>query len=173
MYKPEHLTKWRKESDYGGEDFSEWYILIAKTRDSELLDESNFDCILRDHPENKAARDENKGILYVRFGHWTCGWIDALMIHESDDDLLMIGDEIKAQLDDYPVYDENDWGMRECDAQYDLVNQEITWWLKNNADEWSEELAEKLSYEYCQNANDNSSYPNDDEIAELFAALNQ
>lgn len=92
------MKKWKSTSNYMGEDMSEYYILYSKTRDSGVLHRANFAAIL-------AELEDSEGYEVHTFGHWACGWIEAIMIHEKSP-ILGKAENIYSQLQDYAVLDE-------------------------------------------------------------------
>lgn len=104
------LTRWTHPKFYMGETFEEYYTLIGQTRDSSDLDKSNFDTAL------KLLGGEGDGVLVNRSGHWACGWVEGILIHESAADKITIAEGIKAQLASYPVLDESDYYNRQNDT---------------------------------------------------------
>ena len=48
MRKLDYLEKWIRPKDYLGVDHSDSYIVVGKSRDSDLLDEVNFDSALEE-----------------------------------------------------------------------------------------------------------------------------
>lgn len=171
LYAPIHLKKWEMEFDYGGDDMSEYYIVLAHTRDSDTLEESNWESFLRDHPENY-DEDTKKGILVANFGHWACGWFELILVHESDYEFLEEMDEIRKSLDDYPVYDEDNYSMMESESQYESVRDEIEYYIRNNVEEEIEQKQiDQMVYWYVQECNSMDSTPNDQEIEELVERI--
>lgn len=153
MYSPKYLKKWQRVSDYGGEDLSDWYILVSQTRDSFLLERTNFSDIkvyLGERGFEIAGNVEDckadNAILLASFGHWACGWIEAIMIHESNDAALIVADNIKKQLDDYPIFDEESHSQAESDLQWDYVSQYVVKdYLDDNDIEYNNELMDKIT----------------------------
>ena len=123
LYIPEHLTKWTRSDNYGGEDLSEYYPLITITRDSYILDVSNYETI-KAELESQFEID-GELIIVANFGHWACGWIESIMIHETHIKALQFADEVKEALNNYPVYDDEDYSKREYDLIYDYVTDYI------------------------------------------------
>lgn len=121
-----------------GPDWSEYYILYAKTRDSGALERSNFNCILKDIDPNYDTDKENPNVIVGSFGHWACGWVEAIMIHESDTKAIEHGNDIQDQLDIYPVYDEDHYSNLEYEEAQEYWQEYMS-------------LAEKV--EACQEAN--------------------
>lgn len=52
----------------------EWYCLLTQTRDSGCLERSNFAVAL----EQLGGEGEN--VTIERYGHWACGWWEALAV---------------------------------------------------------------------------------------------
>jgi len=96
------FNKWQRSSNYMGEDYSDHYIIYSRTRDSEALTKANYET-------TKTTLEENN-IDYIEptFNHWACGWISAIMIHQSNKDALTIAtNKIHEPLQEYPLLDED------------------------------------------------------------------
>jgi len=109
----EHPSGWDSRSNYAGRDLDELsnlYVVLTRTRDSDLLSESNWDAAL------KLLGGESEDCIIHRFGHWACGWWEALCVTEN---LRAKGEEIEERLKDYPVLDETDFSEREWNAAQD------------------------------------------------------
>ena len=152
MYKPENLKKWEDKGSYFGEDLSQWYILVARTRDSYLLENSNFESI-KAYLIDKGFEicgdvEETNTILLASFNHWACGWIESIMIHESNDKALIISDDIKAKLNDYPIFDEDHYYRGESALQWDYVREYIVedYFKDNDIDYTDSRLDQVTSY---------------------------
>jgi len=91
------------------EDRDDWLVTFSRNRDSDILDESNFDAAL------KTLGGESETVEIVRFGHWACGWVEHIFVHPSRAATVAA---IEKQIDDYPVLDEDDFGNRESEAAY-------------------------------------------------------
>ena len=142
------MDKWNRSGNYGGKDYSDCYMLYAKTRDSRILAESNFDAAWEKISE---GREDSETVFIAHFRHWGCGWIECIMIHESDREAVMDGEDIWARLDRYAVLDDLDFCRRESEYAQEL---------------WDEiSLRERI--EYCDRANESifaarhNSYPVD------------
>jgi hypothetical protein len=95
-------------SSYGGSlDHANDFVLLSRTRDSGVLDNSNFDCAI------KALGGESETVYTLRFGHWAVGWVEHLFIDSVDKHAVKIAEEIESALADYPVLDESDYSDRE------------------------------------------------------------
>ena len=84
-----------------------WYVVpTPRNRDSDCLQESNFDAAL------KRLGGESETVEVHRFGHWTCGWFEIIIVAPSSD-AYRLACEIEASLEDYPILDENDFSEKE------------------------------------------------------------
>jgi hypothetical protein len=95
----------------------EWYVVPQnKTRDANVLDESNFDCIL------KHLGGESDTVEVHRFGHWACGWYELILVHPSRKNEV---EKIEKDLDNYPVFDEDHYSQA-CDEARDKFWAELS-----------------------------------------------
>jgi hypothetical protein len=98
---------WDSLANYTGQsDFPGWFVLVTRNRDSDCLTESNFRSAL------KALGGESETVEVHRFGHWACGWWEALCVKEGSEQFT-IAQDIAEKLEDYPVVDEDDWSELE------------------------------------------------------------
>lgn len=88
----------------------EWAVLLTRNRDSHDLEESNFETAL----QLLGYGDDNKDVQVERFGHWACGWWEALCVKIGTTSYTTAM-EIQERLDNYPVLDEEDFTRRELD----------------------------------------------------------
>ena len=102
---------WKASDNYMGKDYSEFYVLLSRTRDSGLLDQSNWDTVL------EAIGGESDYVQVVHLGHWACGWVEFIGVHK-DTPILVLSQAmaIYSQLQSYPVWDEQDYSNRQWDA---------------------------------------------------------
>lgn len=103
------LTRWEKADNYFGEDLSDHFILLTKTRDSGPLRECNFEAA-------KERLDGYEGVRVDRFNHWGVGWVKQTLIKQGSEEALLEAEEIIAQLKNYPVLDDEDFRERRRDA---------------------------------------------------------
>lgn len=95
-------------ANYMGPDLSAWCRGPSRSRDSEILEESNFEAAL------ERLGGEREGIVEVhRFGHWACGWFESIMVNPKRKTVIKILKEIHDDLESYPVLDESDYSERE------------------------------------------------------------
>lgn len=94
--------------NYAGENLSHLLVVpVSRSRDSNPLDESNFEEALR------LLGGESDAVQIHRFGHWACGWYELLLIDPADTKAVRIGEDIEARLDNYPCLNEEDYADRE------------------------------------------------------------
>ena len=130
----EHLEdrRWEWPDSYMGTDWSDYYFIVGRSRDSDALEESNFECAMKslravrdqwakENPEAADAWEEahpnDDMICDPRASHWAVGWVEELLVHvDAPDCVLTEAGEIICSLADYPVLDESDYSERECEA---------------------------------------------------------
>lgn len=126
-YVPEYLKKWRADAK-----FEDYYVVMTKTRDSYLLEKSNFSVAsgALEKVEKSLSGDEEYESLVlkldetddfaqgiIRYGHYAVGWIEYLLVHkDAPDSLLEAADNIVKEVMDYPILDEDDFAERELEA---------------------------------------------------------
>jgi len=89
-------------ANYIGErEFPGWYCVLTRNRDSGVLAESNFRSALR------GLGGESDTVAVHRFGHWACGWWEALAVLEGTPAYTQAL-ALTEKLEDYPVVDEED-----------------------------------------------------------------
>ena len=110
-------------------DNGHWVVVpgIGRNRDSEILQESNFDAAL------ELLGGESKNVEIVRFGHWGCGWFELIRVNPKSLSKIQVAMQIQIDLDHYPVLDECDFSERENEYQIKF------------ADEAKDDLAENLA----------------------------
>lgn len=170
LYIPKHLKKWKMPSYYFGEHWDGWYVFMTTHRDAEMIDESNWESIKRDIGENPSAAEEQKGLLIVEESHWAVGWVQWMGIHETDTELLMRADDIKAALDDYPLYDEQDYSNRECEAQWNMIKWEFHFFCNrfDGDDEPTEDETSYIIHELCNMMPDFDICPTDEDMQTVY-----
>jgi hypothetical protein len=106
-YEPKHLKPWTMPANYAGETWPAYYVFLVQNRDSDALTRSNFTCAL------ERIGGESDTVQVVREGHWACGWVEWIAIHQDDSEALRTADEIAAGLEGYPVVSEDHWSELE------------------------------------------------------------
>jgi hypothetical protein len=72
------MNRWKRPSNYMGETFEEYYVLLGRHRDSDSVSRSNFEVAL------EALGGESETVLVARASHWAVGWCETLLVDESD-----------------------------------------------------------------------------------------
>lgn len=100
-------------SNYSGSSLGDLVVVagIGRNRDSEIMDESNFDKAL------ELLGGESKTIQVHCFGHWACGWFELITVDPKDKKALAIAAKITQDLKEYPVLDDDDYFEREYEYQ--------------------------------------------------------
>lgn len=83
-------------------------VLMTRNRDSETLTESNWICALEE------LGGEGENVEIHRFGHWACGWWEALCVRRGSDQ-EKTAQEIAASLTDYLVLNEEHFSEMETE----------------------------------------------------------
>lgn len=120
----QRLKMWTRPESYGGAEWPDYYVFLGKTRDSDCLTLSNYECaskMLRPQGVPDAAGDWGSAgreeqpdtVITIREGHWAVGWVEWIAIHKSDTAALTMADSILEKLDGYPVLNEEDFSERE------------------------------------------------------------
>jgi hypothetical protein len=111
------MEKWSRADNYIGETYYDYYVCLSRHRDSGLIEESNFWSAL------KALNGESDTVKIVRAKHWLCGWIEMILIHESDKVSVDKGNEIEESLEEYPILDDIDFSERISEKEAELFDQ--------------------------------------------------
>lgn len=101
-----------------------WALTFGHHRDSDLLEESNWDTILKDLEERFPSDVEA-----VRFGHWGVGWVEELAVRVLGKNgrvtkAALAALEWKGKLENYPVADEEDYSRREYKETIENIKNE-------------------------------------------------
>lgn len=116
--------------------FVTWGLTIGMSRDSDLLETSNYARVFED-----MRRVFPADVYQVHAGHWAVGWVDQLAVRVlepwADPDDYTARDVTRAfkvitsistsLRDDYPLYDESDYSDREYKK-----------WLEQEEENWSD-----------------------------------
>lgn len=103
----QHISRWTRESNYMGDDYSDYYVIAETNRDADELMDSNFSAI------KKTLEDKGIEFIDITFNHWAVGWTEMLMIKEDNEEGLNLADELNRSLEeDYPVLDDDDYNER-------------------------------------------------------------
>ena len=111
------MEKWSRSENYIGESYNDYYVLLSHHRDSGLVEESNFQSAL------KALNGESDTVKVIRSSHWAVGWIEFILIHESDKESIDKGNEIEKVLDNYPILDEDSFSEMLTEKEIAMYDQ--------------------------------------------------
>ena len=89
-----------------------WHVVLTRSRDSDILTESNWTVAL------EQLGGEGDNVEIHRFGHWACGWWEALCV-SKDSDVWETAKEIHDSLSDYPVLNEEHF----CEMEAEEANK--------------------------------------------------
>lgn len=161
------LTKWESASNYMGPDYSDYYVIFGHHRDSDMLQESNYDTIL----ELLKPYD----IEVISFGSWLVGWTEDIMIHEDNltTEARNTIQSIYEDLEGYPVLDESDYSSREYDYALTVIDDMCTAQyldLDNLPDDWKEQVFSSMWDNDCYIQED--SWPEEQTFIDALKQLN-
>lgn len=108
------MEQWQQPDYYIGEQYYDYYVVLSRNRDSGLIENSNFDVAL------SQLGGESPTVKVVRVGHWAYGWVDILLVHKDDDEMVALAREITDSLANYPVLDDDDYDRREAEEIEEL-----------------------------------------------------
>jgi hypothetical protein len=99
-------------SNYIGEIPSDsLLVVLTRSRDSDILTESNWEVAL------ERLGGESDTVEIHRFGHWACGWWEALCVQagsKEEDEAV----EIESDLEAYPVLSDDHFSEAESDEAH-------------------------------------------------------
>lgn len=116
-------TRWTPDSgldsraNYSGPDLSEWCQGPGRSRDSEILAESNFETALE-----RLGGEVDGQVEVHRFGHWGCGWFETIMVNPKNLKAISELKSIYEDLESYPVLDEDDYNDRQYEYMSDYAD---------------------------------------------------
>lgn len=108
-------TRPRDFADFADFDRTAYYVAYGQHRDSDALTRSNFAVMLQ------RLGGESETVLIVRDNHWAVGWIETIYILATDTERSQHADTMLADLDDYPVLDEEHFSATEHE------DADLTW----------------------------------------------
>lgn len=180
------VGNWEKWKDFGWsgqpeENSENWAIVYTANRDSGLLEQANaeaIDKIMSEFPEDQIRSESH--------GHWAVGHVDgySIRVYEQDGSLtpaFQAWASIQEQLDDYPILDEELYGQKEMDAEYENIKQAIPSFLHRHEDERVEDYgdmdADELTNKFLdwgrekglqfENIDDQGYWPSDEEMEDF------
>ena len=142
----EHLQDectWEHPPSYGGHSPVGDFLIYSRNRDSSILENVNYDEILRvlrEEQEKQCEAPEVEGEEYTpwvydfRASHWGVGWVEYIIVRkEAPEALLTLAGEIFCALSDYPVFSDDLYS----EAQHEAICE---YWENCGAQEQMEYL---------------------------------
>lgn len=112
---------------YGSSVKDTWLVFLSKTRDADLIEESNFEVALKVLGE---IGGEGKDYAIFRQSHWACGWLETIIINPKSETLVEKAVEMENDLEEYALLDDGDYSEREynayCEARDSEVDDEVS-----------------------------------------------
>lgn len=128
--------------------FESWGMTYVKTRDSDVLDRSNYRRLLEDAQgiataeDGDNAEDHSEYVQEISCSHWAYGYADHIVIKVLEDpegDIVpenithtfrFMADACLRLRDEYPIYDESDYSeleTEECEAAFESEWNRMDW----------------------------------------------
>jgi hypothetical protein len=163
-YEPECLEPWERPDSYMGETYEDYFVVYSKSRDSDLLTQSNFDAILKEH-------GDKEGVEVNRASHWAVGWVEFIMVRkDAPRDVIEALDNDICYLEDYPVLDENDFSSREFEETIENIKSQAKVSL---TDEEAGEVFRRLPDDDTQPVDGGGAWPKEESVAKAVWELTQ
>lgn len=170
--------------------FESWGFTFGQTRDSDVLERSNYRTILRDLIEaaEEISDDADEYVQEVRCSHWAYGWADHIAVRVLQDQdgeitvenltsVFVTAAEIASALEDYPAYDESDWSELESEEVWAAFDTEwsamVGRWDEEDGPEPTEEDQERVWEQLNQVETPRPDSIWRDDLAELVMELRQ
>jgi len=95
-------NRWRRADNYAGETFEDYYVIVGRSRDSNILEEANFEAALE-----RLGGEDDVNVVIARASHWAVGWVESLLVSDTaPDEILEEAEQILEDLQAYPILDE-------------------------------------------------------------------
>jgi hypothetical protein len=99
----DHVALARTGGNYafhGDEALLPWICFLGRTRDSESVEEVNFQVAL------EALGGEGDHVQIIRENHWAVGWIEFIIIHPEAAQQIEDAEDMLERIENYPILDE-------------------------------------------------------------------
>jgi hypothetical protein len=123
------LKLYERPKYYMGEDFEGYYAFLGRSRDSDHIEQSNFDvglerlggeseplCDCEELRRNAHCSEHPAAVVVQRASHWAVGWVETIYVHQSATDAVALAEDMRESLENYPILDEADHSRREWEA---------------------------------------------------------
>ena len=98
MYKA--LEKWTRPASWYGKEWPDCFVFLQQHRDSDSVTRSNFEAGL------EHLGGESDTVFVIRESHWAVGWLETILIDQSNQEACESADAMLCALSDYPVLDD-------------------------------------------------------------------
>ena len=146
---------------------------MGRNRDSDLLDESNWDCAELTFTERCGDESVESGWEIHRFGHWACGWLEIIIV-DTESPALDVALEIRAALEDYPALDESDFSNREYTASCENIESIAGRFADDLPQGWAKQVLGWLwdhNEQQCEPVDGDGAWPEESACLTAMAAL--
>jgi hypothetical protein len=179
------LRAWTRPTSYAGADWFDWFSGgVGRSRDSRLLEASNFDTawkrINAASLHLKIESDDNcpggDSCQIVEESHWAVGWVRWIAIHKSDTGALAEAELIDEEMSNYPVLDEEDSSLREYEATIENILDSLTMLGFGKDENLAKDICNWLSRndDYAlENTDDTGAWVPDEKILEAIEGVCQ
>lgn len=140
---------WKLPSNYIGETFDGYCVVIGKHRDSDTLSVSNFE-VAKDMLERVLSAQPDADQDDLRFecaSHWAVGYVETILVKATNIELVCEAASIRKALDNYPVLDDNHFAHLQDDEREETISLYTGQWMTEIGRELDPQLPE---YEYTQ-----------------------
>lgn len=97
--------------------YRKWKIVATHHRDSDNLEESNWDAML------ELLGGESSTVYILRASHWGVGWVEYMCVSPRAWKKALIAGQALCSLDNYPVLDDEDFCRREFEEEMEEQQQ--------------------------------------------------
>ena len=129
----ENIHKWQRASNYLGDDLGEYYVIYSRHRDSDILNLSNWQCLIRDF--DQFIKEHGDDYFIPRFGDFLVGWSELILVHESQTNLLKYCNTAIGKINDYPVYDDDHHSNMQMEELEKFIKQETDYFLSDHSED--------------------------------------
>jgi len=148
------MEKWKSPSEYAGFDPVGDYVLYARTRDSALITNCNWDELVKAMEPGKAECINAKrypdtedvivpAVYTFSAGHWACGWVEYLMVRaEASQDVIDKAQALEDALEGYPILNDSAYYEKVSEASQEYwdsmsMAEKVSTWVEHKDSETS------------------------------------
>lgn len=113
------IKRWAYPESYIGKDFSDYYMGLSQSRDSNALERANFKALLE-----LLGGEHEPHVIISHANHWAVGWVEQILVHKNAKKKLDVLERAAADIEVHPVLDETSLNEEEDE---DLENEWEAW----------------------------------------------